>query len=103
MTFKNPVPEGYDALEQIKLEMETIDGMNEFTAAARGFIRGDSELDDTTAVMMRFLQGDGYGNADERKRIIELAQTVEARCGWLAVTVSIAACTAAFSCSMACC
>jgi hypothetical protein len=103
MTLKNPVPEGYDILEQIQLELDGIDGMADYKAAAKGFIKGDLELDDAIAAMMRFLHGEGYGNAEQRRRVIELAQTAEARCGWVAVTVSIAGCTAAFSCSMGCC
>jgi hypothetical protein len=103
MTAESPAPEGFDILEQIKREMETIDGMDDFVGAAKGFIRGELELDEAADRMLRFLRGDGYGNAVERTRVIELAQTVEARSGWVAITVSISACTPAYSCSMACC
>ncbi|CNF13467.1 Uncharacterised protein [Mycobacterium tuberculosis] len=97
------MPDSYDLLEQIRLELLSIDGMADFAGAASGFIRGELELDEAAAVMTRFLRGDGYGDADERNRVIQLAQTVEARCGFVAITVSISACTAAFSCSLACC
>jgi len=92
-----------DILDQIRRELHSIDGISDYKAAAMGFIRGELELDEAMEVMLRFLYGDGYGNAESRRRIIELAQTMEARCGFPAITVSIAGCTAAFSCSMACC
>ncbi|NAS26238.1 hypothetical protein GT755_31770 [Herbidospora sp. NEAU-GS84] len=99
----NSVPEGYDILEQINLELKSIDGAADYRAAALGFIKGDLELDDAIEAMTRVLHGDGYGNAEHRRRIIELAQTAEERCGFITITVSIAGCTAAFSCSMGCC
>ncbi|MEU7855645.1 hypothetical protein [Nonomuraea sp. NPDC049141] len=103
MSSEQKIHQAPDLLEQIKQELESIDGMADFVSAARGFIRGDLELDEAAAVMMRFLHGDGYGGADERKRIVELAQAVEAQCGFVAITVSVSACTAGFSCSLACC
>ncbi|TDD28773.1 hypothetical protein E1287_32210 [Actinomadura sp. KC06] len=103
MTSEDSMTESRDLLEEIRLELLSIDGMADFATAASGFIHGEVELEEATAVMTRFLRGDGYGDADERSRVIELAQTIEARSGFVAITVSISACTAAFSCSLACC
>ncbi|MBG0812784.1 hypothetical protein [Planomonospora sp. ID82291] len=80
-----------------------IDGFSEFTAAANGFIKGEVDIEKALELMLPFLQGDICQDEEERKRIIQLGQTIEAKCGWVSIGATITACTAAFSCSIACC
>ncbi|MEU7855644.1 hypothetical protein [Nonomuraea sp. NPDC049141] len=83
--------------------LQGIDGFSEFTAAAEGFIKGEFCLEQAMEVMTPFLQGDICQSAEERERIIQLGQTIEAKCSWVSVVTTVTACTPAFSCSWACC
>ncbi|TDD28772.1 hypothetical protein E1287_32205 [Actinomadura sp. KC06] len=80
-----------------------IDGFSEFNAAAQGFIKGEIGIEQAIEVMTPFLQGDIVQDEQERERLIQLGQTIEAQCGWVSVTASVTACTPTFSCSVICC
>lgn len=91
-----------DVMKQISLALGSIEGMDTFTDAARSYIKGEVDIDEAVSVMMTFFEGDISQHTDERRRLIQLAQTLEAKCGTASLTVSVAFCTAVTSCS-ACC
>ncbi|MCC8250523.1 hypothetical protein [Saccharothrix luteola] len=91
-----------DVMGEIETALNSIDGMSSFSGAARGFVKGEISLDDAVNTMMAFFEGDISGRSDERKRLIQLAQTLEAKCGTISLTVSVASCTAVTSCSPCC-
>ncbi len=99
-----PVEEGVrrDVMGEIEVALHSIEGMDSFTESARSFVKGDISLDEAVDTMMLFFEGDIANHSDERKRLIQLAQTLEAKCGTFSLTVSVASCTAVTSCSPCC-
>lgn len=91
-----------DVMAEIETALHSIEGMSSFSGAAHGFVKGEISLDEAVDTMMAFFEGDISSQSDERKRLIQLAQTIEAKCGTVSLTVSVATCTAVTSCSPCC-
>jgi hypothetical protein len=72
-------------------------------STARCRVKGDIDVEQALDAMIPFLRGDICKDEEERERIIQLGQTMEAKCGWASVLATLTACTAAFSCSAFCC
>ncbi|WP_157555777.1 hypothetical protein [Herbidospora yilanensis] len=80
-----------------------ISGFAEFSAATNGFLKGDIDVEQALEAMAPFLRGEICRDEADRERMIQLGQTIEAKCGWASVLATLTACTAAFSCSGFCC
>lgn len=91
-----------DVMGEIEVALHSIDGMASFSEAAQSFVKGNISLDEAVNTMMLFFEGDIANHSDERRRLIQLAQTLEAKCGTFSLTVSVASCTAVTSCSPCC-
>ncbi|TDD28776.1 hypothetical protein E1287_32225 [Actinomadura sp. KC06] len=92
-------------MTQLAQSMAAVRGFDDFVGAGTAFIKGEEDdIDTTVEQMMSFFNGEIGGYSTERQRLIQIAQSMRKEAGGVAIfMLTFTTCSAALSCSYACC
>ncbi|CNF13583.1 hypothetical protein [Actinomadura geliboluensis] len=92
-------------MTQLEESMADVRGIDDFVGAGAAFIKGEEQdIEATVDQMMSFFNGEIGGHSTERQRLIQIAQCMRREAGGVAIfMLTFTTCSAALSCSYACC